>query len=371
MMTVETKGKNQTIFRADQVGSLLRSDAIKTARLQSAAGEITLDQLRKIEDKEIARIVEKQKELGLQAVTDGEFRRAWWHFDFLENLVGVEGYWSGNGIQFHQKQTKSRAIKVTSKLDFENHSMLADYQYLHQVAGDHTAKFTIPSPSMLHFRGEVDSSVYPDEEEFFADLAVAYKKGIQAFYNAGCRYLQLDDTSWAYLCSEEQKELLRAKGLNPDYLIKMYLQTLNKAVADRPEDLKITMHICRGNFRSTWISSGGYEPVAEQLFGHLNIDGFFLEYDNDRSGGFEPLRFVTRPDLQVVLGLVTSKFGELENKDIIKKRIEEASKLVSLDQLCLSPQCGFASTEEGNLLTEEQQWAKLQHVVDISKEVWK
>lgn len=370
-MTVETKGKNQTTFRADQVGSLLRSDAIKTARLQSAAGEITLDQLRKIEDKEIARIVDKQKELGLQAVTDGEFRRAWWHFDFLENLVGVEGYWSGNGIQFHQKQTKSRAIKVTSKLDFENHPMLADYQYLHQVAGDHTAKFTIPSPSMLHFRGEVDSSVYPDEEEFFTDLAVAYKKGIQAFYDAGCRYLQLDDTSWAYLCSEEQKELLRAKGLNPDYLIKMYLQTLNKAVADRPEDLKITMHICRGNFRSTWISSGGYEPVAEQLFGHLNIDGFFLEYDNDRSGGFEPLRFVTRPDLQVVLGLVTSKFGELENKDVIKKRIEEASKFVSLDQLCLSPQCGFASTEEGNLLTEEQQWAKLQHVVDISKEVWK
>lgn len=370
-MTVETKGKNQTTFRADQVGSLLRSDAIKTARLQSAAGEITLDQLRKIEDKEIARIVDKQKELGLQAVTDGEFRRAWWHFDFLENLVGVEGYWSGNGIQFHQKQTKSRAIKVTSKLDFENHPMLADYQYLHQVAGDHTAKFTIPSPSMLHFRGEVDLSVYPDEEEFFTDLAVAYKKGIQAFYDAGCRYLQLDDTSWAYLCSEEQKELLRAKGLNPDYLIKMYLQTLNTAVADRPEDLKITMHICRGNFRSTWISSGGYEPVAEQLFGHLNIDGFFLEYDNDRSGGFEPLSFVTRPDLQVVLGLVTSKFGELENKDIIKKRIEEASKFVPLDQLCLSPQCGFASTEEGNLLTEEQQWAKLQHVVDISKEVWK
>ncbi|MGG7620609.1 5-methyltetrahydropteroyltriglutamate--homocysteine S-methyltransferase [Bacillus coreaensis] len=370
-MTVETKGKNQTIFRADQVGSLLRSDVIKTARLQSVAGEITLGQLRKIEDKEIARIVDKQKEIGLQAVTDGEFRRAWWHFDFLENLIGVEGFWSGNGIQFHQKQTKSRVIKVTSKLDFGNHPMLEDYQYLHQVAGDHTAKFTIPSPSMLHFRGEVDESVYPDEEELFADLAATYKKAIQAFYDAGCRYLQLDDTSWAYLCSEEQKELLRAKGLNPDYLIKMYLQTLNKAVADRPEDLKITMHICRGNFRSTWISSGGYEPVAEQLFGHLNIDGFFLEYDNDRSGGFEPLRFVTRPDLQVVLGLVTSKFGELENKDVIKKRIEEASKFVPLDQLCLSPQCGFASTEEGNLLTEKQQWAKLQHVVDISKEVWK
>ncbi|WP_404330185.1 5-methyltetrahydropteroyltriglutamate--homocysteine S-methyltransferase [Mesobacillus maritimus] len=365
------KTVSQSIFRADQVGSLLRSDAIKDARLQRVEGKISAAQLRQVEDAEISRIVEKQKEVGLQAVTDGEFRRAWWHFDFLENLVGVEGYWTGNGIQFQQKQTKSRAIKVTSKLDFENHPMLEDFKFLQQAAGDHTAKFTIPSPSMLHFRGEIDQSVYQDEEEFFNDLAQTYKKGIQAFYDAGCRYLQLDDTAWAYLCSEEQKQQLRAKGLNPDYLIKMYLDTLNKAVADRPDDLKITMHICRGNFRSTWISSGGYEPVAEQLFGHLNIDGFFLEYDNDRAGGFEPLRFVNRPDLSIVLGLVTSKFGELENKDVIKKRIEEASQYVDLNQLALSPQCGFASTEEGNLLTEEQQWAKLQHVVEISKDVWK
>lgn len=368
-MTITNTTSN--IFRADQVGSLLRSDIIKKARLQSAAGEISLDQLRKIEDQEIARIVAKQKEIGLQAVTDGEFRRAWWHFDFLENLVGVDGYWAGDGIQFQQKQTKSRAIKVTSKLDFGNHPMLEDFKYLNQVAGDHVAKFTIPSPSMLHFRGEVDSSVYGDEEEFFDDLARTYKKGLQAFYDAGCRYLQLDDTSWAYLCSEEQKEQLLAKGKNPEFLKKMYLQTLNKALEDRPEDLKVTMHICRGNFRSTWISSGGYEPVAEQLFGHLNIDGFFLEYDNDRSGGFEPLRFVNRPDLNIVLGLITSKYGELENKDVIKKRIEEASQYVDLNQLCLSPQCGFASTEEGNLLTEEQQWDKLQHVVEISNEVWK
>ncbi|MGM0903648.1 MAG: 5-methyltetrahydropteroyltriglutamate--homocysteine S-methyltransferase [Bacillota bacterium] len=365
------KTVSQSIFRADQVGSLLRSDAIKDARFQRVEGKISAAQLRQVEDAEISRIVEKQKEVGLQAVTDGEFRRAWWHFDFLENLVGVEGYWTGNGIQFQQKQTKSRAIKVTSKLDFGNHPMLEDFKFLQQAAGDHTAKFTVPSPSMLHFRGEIDQSVYQDEEEFFNDLAQTYKKGIQAFYDAGCRYLQLDDTAWAYLCSEEQKQQLRAKGLNPDYLIKMYLDTLNKAVADRPDDLKITMHICRGNFRSTWISSGGYEPVAEQLFGHLNIDGFFLEYDNDRSGGFEPLRFVNRPDLSIVLGLVTSKFGELENKDVIKKRIEEASQYVDLNQLALSPQCGFASTEEGNLLTEEQQWAKLQHVVEISKDVWK
>ncbi|GKU83845.1 5-methyltetrahydropteroyltriglutamate--homocysteine S-methyltransferase [Niallia sp. NCCP-28] len=371
MKTINTTSNSATIFRADQVGSLLRSDAIKKARLQSSAGEISLEQLRKIEDNEIARIVQKQKEIGLQAVTDGEFRRAWWHFDFLENLVGVNGFWEGNGIQFHQKQTKSRAIKITNKLDFGNHPMLEDYKYLHQTAKDHVAKFTIPSPSMLHFRGEIDKSVYPDEEEFFDDLAKTYKKGLQTFYDAGCRYLQLDDTSWAYLCSKEQKEQLRAKGLNPDYLIKMYLDTLNKAVAGRPDDLKITMHICRGNFRSTWISSGGYEPVAEQLFGHLNIDGFFLEYDNDRSGGFEPLRFVNKSDLNIVLGLITSKFGELESKDAIIKRIEEASQFVDLNQLCLSPQCGFASTEEGNLLTEEQQWSKLRHVVEISQEVWK
>ncbi|UPO88625.1 5-methyltetrahydropteroyltriglutamate--homocysteine S-methyltransferase [Niallia sp. Man26] len=371
MQTIDKSTQKKAPFRADQVGSLLRSEAIKQARLQRAADEITAEQLREIEDTEIARIVEKQKEVGLQAVTDGEFRRAWWHFDFLEDLQGVTGYQAGSGIQFKQKQTKSRSIKVTSKLGFDKHPFLEDFKFLQQAAGDHTAKMTVPSPSMLHFRGEVDSAVYPDQDEFFADLAQTYKKGLQAFYDAGCRYIQLDDTSWAYLCSEEQKEQLRAKGLDPDYLSRKYLETLNAAVSDRPDDFKVTMHICRGNFRSTWISSGGYEPVAEKLFGHLNIDGFFLEYDNDRSGGFEPLRYVNRPDLNIVLGLITSKFGELESKDVIKRRIEEASQYVDLNQLALSPQCGFASTEEGNLLTEEQQWDKLRHVVEISKDVWK
>lgn len=371
MGTLNTTNKSTAFFRADQVGSLLRSDAIKAARTQRAAGEISFEQLRAVEDKEIARIVSKQKETGLQAVTDGEFRRAWWHFDFLEDLIGVEGYWGGSGIQFQQKQTKSRVIKVTGKLDFGNHPMLEDFKFLQQTAGDHVAKFTIPSPSMLHFRGEIDRSVYPDEEEFFEDLANTYKKAVQAFYDAGCRYLQLDDTAWAYLCSEDQKEQLRAKGQDPDYLITKYLYTLNKALTNRPDDLKVTIHICRGNFRSTWITSGGYEPVAEQLFAHLDIDGFFLEYDNDRSGDFEPLRFVNRPDLNIVLGLVTSKFGELENKDVVKRRIEEASRFVSINQLSLSPQCGFASTEEGNLLTEDQQWEKLRHVVEIANDVWK
>lgn len=366
MTTVNTK----KIYRADQVGSLLRPKRIKDARRQVEAGEISKEDLRQIENEEIKRVVERQKEAGLEAVTDGEFRRAWWHFDFLENLTGVEGYWSGGGIQFKNQQTKSRAIKVTGKLDFDDHPFIEDFKFLQEQAGEHTAKVTIPSPSMLHFRGEIDPAAYPDETIFFKDLAAAYKKGIQKFYEAGCRYLQLDDTAWAYLCSDEQKERLKEKGLDPDYLVEKYLETINEAVSDRPEDLKITMHICRGNFRSTWISSGGYEPVASEIFGKLNIDGFFLEYDTERAGGFEPLRHVQRDDLTIILGLITSKHGELEDKEEVKKRIEEASKYVPLEQLALSPQCGFASTEEGNLLTEEEQWKKIEHVVSIAREVW-
>ncbi|TLS38902.1 5-methyltetrahydropteroyltriglutamate--homocysteine S-methyltransferase [Pseudalkalibacillus caeni] len=362
---------NHPPFRADQVGSLLRPERLKKARTQKNSGEISAEQLRKIEDEEIIRIVNKQKEIGLQAVTDGDFRRAWWHFDFLEKLDGVEGSETGSGIQFQQKQTKSRSIKVTGKLGFSDHPMIEDFKFLHSIAGDHTAKMTIPSPSMLHFRGEIDPAAYQEQEMFFHDLALAYQKAIQAFYDAGCRYLQLDDTSWAYFCSEEEKEKMRARGMNPDELTGLYARTINEAIAERPSDMKITMHICRGNFRSTWISSGGYEPVAETLFDGLNIDGFFLEYDSERAGGFEPLRFVKRPDLQIVLGLITSKFGELEDKDEIKRRIEEASHYVDLNQLNLSPQCGFASTEEGNLLTEEQQWAKLEHVVNIARDIWK
>lgn len=365
-----TAVNEKKVYRADQVGSLLRSEKIKEARKLRESGELSQDNLRQIENEEISRIVQKQKNIGLEAVTDGEFRRAWWHFDFLENLIGVEGFWSGGGIQFKEQQTKSRAIKVTGKLDFDKHPFLEDFKFLQEQAGGHVAKFTIPSPSMLHFRGEIDSSVYTDEDEFFEDLAVAYKKAIHAFYDAGCRYLQLDDTAWAYLCSDEQKEQLREKGLDPEYLVQKYLETINNAVSGRPDDLRVTMHICRGNFRSTWISSGGYEPVAAEIFGKLNIDGFFLEYDTDRAGGFEPLRHVSRKDLTIILGLITSKNGELEDKDEVKKRISEASEYVPLEQLALSPQCGFASTEEGNLLTEDAQWRKLEHVVDIAREVW-
>ncbi|MBC1514122.1 5-methyltetrahydropteroyltriglutamate--homocysteine S-methyltransferase [Listeria booriae] len=359
-------------FRADQVGSILRTEAIKQARLDKASGKITDTELRAIEDQEIKYIVEKQKEAGLKAVTDGEFRRAWWHFDFLEGLEGVEGYDADTGIQFANVQTKTHSVKIVAPIRFENHPMLADYRFLHSIAGDDVvAKMTIPSPAMLHYRGDIEYAPYiADKSLFLKDLATAYKKAIQAFYEAGCRYLQLDDTSWSYLCSDEQREVVRSRGFDPDELQKVYKDLINEAISEKPADMVITMHICRGNFRSTWIASGGYEPVAETLFGGLNIDGFFLEYDNDRSGDFAPLRYVKRPDLKIILGLITSKNGVLEDPDAIKARIQEASEFVPLSQLCLSPQCGFASTEEGNVLTEAEQWAKLAHVVSIANDVW-
>lgn len=359
-------------FRADQVGSILRTEAIKQARLDKAAGKIGAEELRAIEDAEIRSIVAKQKEAGLKAVTDGEFRRAWWHFDFLEGLDGVEGYDAQDGIQFANVQTKTHSVKIVAPIKFGNHPMIADYQFLHSIAGeDAVAKMTIPSPAMLHYRGDMEYAPYlADNALFVQDLANAYKQAIQAFYDAGCRYLQLDDTSWSYLCSDEQREVVRARGFDPDTLQETYKNLINEAISEKPDDMVITMHICRGNFRSTWIASGGYEPVAETLFGGLNIDGFFLEYDNDRSGDFAPLRYVKRPDLKIILGLVTSKNGTLEDPEVIKARIKEASEFVPLSQLCLSPQCGFASTEEGNILTEDEQWAKLAHVVAIAKDVW-
>nr|WP_050901095.1 5-methyltetrahydropteroyltriglutamate--homocysteine S-methyltransferase [Lentibacillus jeotgali] len=362
---------NRPPFRADQVGSLLRPDKIKQARLQKVNGDINAEQLRDIENQEIKRIVEKQKELGLNAVTDGELRRSWWHFDFLENLDGVERFEANSGLQFQNQETKARGIKVTGKLDFSDHPMIEDFKFLKSIAGEHCAKMTIPSPSMLRLRGDIQQGIYNDPEEFMHDLANAYKKAIRAFYDAGCHYLQLDDTAWAFLSSEEERERMRSQGTDPDELIALYADTINKAVEDRPDNLTITMHICRGNFRSTWMYSGGYEPVAETLFDGINVDGFFLEYDSDRAGDFNPLRFVKRKDLQIVLGLVTSKHSDLENPEEVKQRINEAAHFVDLNQLCLSPQCGFASTEEGNILTEEQQWAKLRHVVEIAQDVWK
>jgi len=363
--------KMKAPFRADHVGSFLRPERLKKARIEKQNGGITAEQLRAIEDEEIIRLVEKQKEVGLQAVTDGELRRAWWHFDFLAGLDGVELYETESGIQFNGVKTKAHGIKVIGKVDFTNHPMIEDYKFLHQIAGDHVAKFTIPSPNMLFFRGYIEEEAYPTQEQLFEDLIVAYQKAIKAFYDAGCRYLQLDDTSWSVFFSEQGKEQIKARGQEPDKLLQLFARAINESIANKPEDMVITMHICRGNFKSTYAASGGYENASEVIFGGLNVDGLFLEFDDERSGGFEPLRHVNRKDLQLVLGLITSKFGELENPENVKARIAEASQYVGLEQICLSPQCGFASTEEGNLLTEEQQWDKVRHVIEIANDVWK
>jgi 5-methyltetrahydropteroyltriglutamate--homocysteine methyltransferase len=372
-MSHHTQQRNHAPFRADIVGSFLRPDAIKEARLQFAAGDITAQQLRKVEDEAIRASVEQQCACGLHVVTDGEFRRAWWHFDFFDGLQGVERYESEQGIQFNGVQTKTHSVRVVGKVAFGEHPMLEDFRFLKSVSGNAVPKMTIPSPSVLHFRGgrnAIDSSVYPDLNEYFDDLAATWRDAIQAFYAAGCRYLQLDDTVWAYLCSDAQRKEIRERGDDPDELAKIYARVLNKALEGKPDDLTIGLHVCRGNFRSTWISEGGYEPVAEVLFGTVNVDAFFLEYDNDRSGDFAPLRFVRPGKQQVVLGLITTKNGELENPEQIQARINEAAKFVDISQICLSPQCGFASTEEGNSLTPAQQWDKVRLVTSIAEKVW-
>ena len=362
-------------FRADEVGSLLRPQRIKEARAKFESGEISADELRKAEDMEIEKIVHRQASTGLRLATDGEFRRSWWHFDFLSKLTGCEMYDTA-GIQFAGVQTRNQSVRVTGKLDFpDDHPMLSHFRFLNkQCDTAHVmAKMTIPSPAVLHFRGgrkSISKEVYPDLEVFFQDLGKTYRKAVKAFYDAGCRYLQFDDTVWAYLCSQEEHKKARERGDNLDGLQQVYARVINYAIAERPADMTITTHVCRGNFRSTWISSGGYEPVAETLLAGTNYDGYFLEYDSERAGGFEPLRYLPKGNKVVVVGVITSKSGELEKKDDIKRRLEEASKFAPLDQLALSPQCGFASTEEGNILTEDEQWAKLRLAVEVAQEVW-
>ncbi|MCP3027250.1 5-methyltetrahydropteroyltriglutamate--homocysteine S-methyltransferase [Halobacillus sp. A5] len=358
-------------FTADHVGSFLRPERIKEARIQKEKGKISGVELRNIEDEEIIKLVEKQKQAGLTSITDGDLRRSWWHFDFLEGLVGVEGYEPEEGIQFSGVKTKAHSVRVFDRVDFDSHPMLEDYEFLHSIVGEeHVPKFTIPSPNMLFFRGNIDREVYSNEEVLLEDLTKAYKKAIQAFYDKGCRYLQLDDTSWAVFFSEKGLKQIEERGQEPEKLRSLFVQAINESIADRPEDMVITMHICRGNFRSTYSAEGGYDAISRTLFDELEVDGLFLEYDDDRSGGLEPLKHVKRKDLKVVLGLITSKYPELEDKERVKERIEEAASYVSKDQLCLSPQCGFASTEEGNILTEDEQWAKIRHVVEIEEEVW-
>jgi 5-methyltetrahydropteroyltriglutamate--homocysteine methyltransferase len=358
-------------FRADHVGSLLRPAALKQAREQFAKGAIDAAALKAVEDREIERVIKKQEEVGLQAVTDGEFRRSWWHLDFLWGLDGVEKHVMDSGVAFAAVTTRNEGVKVTGKLGSRRHPMIEHFKFV----AAHTRrapKITIPAPSAIYgrpIRTPIDKNVYPRMDEFFDDLGQAYKKALRGFADAGCRYLQLDEVFIAMLCDPKYRDQMAARGDDPAALGTLYGDLINTAMSDIPSDMTITMHMCRGNYKSTYMGAGGYEAVQEILFNQINVHGFFMEYDSDRAGGFEPLRMVPK-DKMVVLGLVTSKSGRLESKDEIKRRIDHASKFIPLDQLCLSPQCGFASTEEGNTLAEDEQWAKLRMIVEIAEEVW-
>jgi 5-methyltetrahydropteroyltriglutamate--homocysteine methyltransferase len=359
-------------FRADHVGSLLRPDALKDARARRERGEITAEELKAIEDRDIEDIIRKQEAVGLQSITDGEHRRAFWNYDFLGKLDGVEAYLGERKIKFQGKQPKPMMLRVTGKLgSFRGHPMIEHFEFV-QSHTRRTPKMTIPSPSSLHFRygrSAVPESIYPDMADFYRDLGQSYRKAVRAFADAGCRYLQLDEVNFTYLCDPALRAQVTERGDDPDRLPHIYADIINAAISDIPADMTIAMHLCRGNFQSTFVASGGYEPVADILFNKVGVHAYFMEYDSDRAGGFEPLRLVPK-DKIVVLGLVTSKSGKLESKDQLKRRIEQASKYVDIERLCLSPQCGFASTEEGNILAEDEQWAKLRMIVEIADEVW-
>ena len=364
-------------FRADHVGSLLRPQKLLRARDELAAGQISAEQLRVIEDDAIRDVVQMQRDVGLQSATDGEFRRASWHMDFIYQLGGIEKVAGDITVHFRnadgEVDFKPAAIAVTDRVRLERTIFAEDFKFLQGIVGDGvTPKLTIPSPNMVHYRGgraALDPTVYPDVDQFWADLASAYADQVRAIAALGCTYLQFDDTSLAYLNDPAQREALEKRGEDSAHLHETYVRNINNALAGRPAGLAITTHLCRGNFRSSWAAEGGYDFVAEALFGGLDVDGFFLEYDDARSGGFEPLRFVA-PGKMVVLGLVTTKRGELESKDELKRRIDEASRYVPIEQLCLSPQCGFSSTVEGNVVTYSDQVAKLELIVETAAEVW-
>jgi 5-methyltetrahydropteroyltriglutamate--homocysteine methyltransferase len=368
-----TKSASAPPFRADHVGSLLRPKELQAARANWKASALPHDALREVEDRCIAAAIAKQESIGLRAATDGEYRRAYWHYDFVAGLDGVEVYEPEQKIQFQGGVPLGHKLRVNGRIGWSRPVMIDHYRFLAGHVRTAVAKQTIPSPSVVHFRGgreAIDTSVYPALDGFFADLGAAYRKAVAAFGEAGCRYLQLDEVNIAYLCDPDQIAGLKARGEHVEDLLGIYAGMLNQAIAGKPEGMTISMHLCRGNFRSTWVAKGGYEPVAEVLFNRINADTYFMEYDSERAGGFEPLRFVPRGHKIVVLGLMTSKTGELESKDSLKRRIDEAAKYLPLEQLALSPQCGFASTEEGNTLTEDQQWAKLALCVDVARDVW-
>ena len=363
-------------YRADHVGSLLRPPELLQAREDFAGDRISADELRAIEDDAIRDVVKLQEDVGLQSATDGEFRRASWHMDFIYQLGGISKAPGNLTVKFHNAEGDIEwtpaATHVGSRITLEKPIFAEHFQFLLQCVTSATPKLTIPSPSMVHYRGgkaAVDPDVYPELDAFWADLTAAYAEEVRRLGELGCTYLQFDDTSLAYLNDPKQRAEMAEKGADPDHQHEIYISTINRALANKPADMTVTTHMCRGNHQSSWVAEGGYDFVAEALFNDLGVDGFFMEWDDARSGGFEPLRFVPKGKV-VVLGLVTTKSGELESKDLLKRRIEEASQYVDVDQLCLSPQCGFSSTVEGNALTREQQADKLRLIVETAQEVW-
>ena len=363
-------------FRADHVGSLLRPQRLLQAREDFAADRISADELKQIEDESIRDVVRMQEDVGLQSATDGEFRRASWHMDFIYELEGITKAEDDLVVHFHNAEGDldytPAALKVSGKIDLHKPTFGEHFKFLADTVTSATPKLTIPSPSMVHYRGgraAIDEDLYPEMDDFWSDLTSAYAEQVRRVHELGCTYLQFDDTSLAYLNDPKQREMVAAQGSDAEHLHEAYIRHINEALAGKPEGMAVTTHMCRGNFRSSWVAEGGYDFVAEALFNELDVDGFFMEWDDARSGGFEPLRFVPKGKV-VVLGLVTTKKGELETKDFLKGRIEEASKFVDVDQLCLSPQCGFSSTVEGNALSVEQEAAKLRLIVETAEEVW-
>ncbi len=357
-------------FRADQVGSLLRPKELTEATAKFKQGKLDTKSLKEVEDRSIREAIARQEAVGLQAITDGEFRRDWWHLDFMSQLDGVTST-VNPGPKFGGTEEQPPIPSVTGKVGCSKPIMVKDFVFLKENTKQ-TAKFTMPSPAMLHLRGgrsSISKAVYPDLAEFWADTAAAWRKAIRQLADAGCTYLQLDDVSFSYLCDPKIQETARKNGDDPAQLPRTYAGAVSAALKDRPAGMTVTMHTCRGNFKSSWVASGGYETVAEAMFSS-DVDAFFMEFDDERSGGFEPLRYLPKGK-KIVLGLVTTKVGELESKEELKKRIDAAARFVPLENLCLSPQCGFSSTHHGNALSADEQWRKLERVVEIARDVWK